>query len=122
MNGLFSLHVSRSFKIGARLGRRRGISYSQTYKVYKSPRILVNSQRNSTADIKLGSTRYFGGPLPDYEFTDYGLEIYRELYGSSAQPPAHFVIPADDVWPSQLYGRPLGLDVRRHRLINAEEK
>ena len=63
------------------------------------------------------SVRNMGGPLPDYEFTDYGLEIYRELYGSTAVPSVDFVVPVDDAWPAQLHGRPLGQDVRRWSLL-----
>jgi len=65
--------------------------------------------------------RRMGGPLPDYEFTDYGLELYRELHGPTAVPPVDFVVPVnDDKWPAQLHGRPLGQDVRKWALVASD--
>ena len=56
------------------------------------------------------------------KLASFGLNIYRDLHGSSSLPSRAFTVPSNESWPSNLWGLDLGEAVREHVLSEDEKQ
>lgn len=71
--------------------------------------------------VSRSTVRSFGGYIETAQLSLFGLDVYRDLYGSTSLPSRAFIIPNHESWPSNLWGLKLGEAVREH-VLNEDEK
>ena len=69
------------------------------------------------------NVRLFGGYIEDAQLAMLGLEVYKEVYGNNKHPCKTFVVPKnDEIWPSILWGYPLGKGVEDNKLLEYDPR